>query len=176
MSDAYILGADMIAFGRYPDKTPGQLAAEAALLALDDCGLSIRDVGVLYAGLMLTKDGPKLIEYNARFGDPECQVLMMRLKSDILTALLATCDGVLDTFDLRWRDEVALTVVMAANGYPGIPQRGSEIKGLAAAAAKFGAGESPVVHCEHGTCHDANVRRSSRCRRYEQGTGEGSGG
>lgn len=91
-------------------------------------------VGVLYAGLMLTKDGPKLIEYNARFGDPECQVLMMRLRSDILTALIATCDGVLDTFDLRWRDEVALTVVMAANGYPGSPQKGTEIKGLDKAA------------------------------------------
>lgn len=87
-------------------------------------------VGVLYAGLMLTKEGPKLIEYNARFGDPECQVLMMRLKSDLLTALLATCDGVLDTFDLRWWNEVALTVVMAANGYPGTPQKGTEIKGL----------------------------------------------
>ena len=87
-------------------------------------------VGVLYAGLILTKDGPKLIEYNARFGDPECQVLMMRLKSDILTALIATCDGVLGTFDLRWWDDVALTVVMAANGYPASPEKGTEIKGL----------------------------------------------
>jgi phosphoribosylamine--glycine ligase len=95
-------------------------------------------VGVLYAGLMLTKDGPKLIEYNARFGDPECQVLMMRLKSDLLTALLATCDGVLDRFDLRWYDDVALTVVMAANGYPGTPLRGTEIKGLEKAAALEG--------------------------------------
>jgi phosphoribosylamine---glycine ligase len=91
-------------------------------------------VGVLYAGLMLTPQGPKLIEYNARFGDPECQVLMMRLKSDILTALIATCDGVLDTFDLRWWDDVALTVVMAASGYPGTPQKGTEIKGLDKAA------------------------------------------
>jgi phosphoribosylamine--glycine ligase len=95
-------------------------------------------VGVLYAGLMLTKDGPKLIEYNARFGDPECQVLMMRLKSDLLTALVATCDGVLDRFDLRWYDDVALTVVMAANGYPGTPQKGTEIKGLQRAAAVEG--------------------------------------
>jgi phosphoribosylamine---glycine ligase len=90
-------------------------------------------VGVLYAGLMLTKSGPQLIEYNARFGDPECQVLMMRLKSDILTALIATCDGVLANFDLRWLDDVALTVVMAANGYPASPQKGTEIKGLEAA-------------------------------------------
>jgi phosphoribosylamine--glycine ligase len=87
-------------------------------------------VGVLYAGLMLTSEGPKLIEYNARFGDPECQVLMMRLKSDLLTALLATCDGVLETFDLRWHEDVALTVVMAAKGYPGTPHKGTEIRGL----------------------------------------------
>ncbi|HXJ02599.1 MAG TPA: phosphoribosylamine--glycine ligase, partial [Micropepsaceae bacterium] len=75
--------------------------------------------GVLYAGLMITKDGPKLIEYNCRFGDPECQVLVLRLKSDLLPALIAARDGVLDTFDLRWRNEAALTVVMAAKGYPG---------------------------------------------------------
>ena len=95
-------------------------------------------VGVLYAGLILTKDGPKLIEYNARFGDPECQVLMMRLRSDLLTALLATCDGVLDTFDLRWYDDAALTVVMAANGYPATPQKGTEIKGIERAGALEG--------------------------------------
>jgi phosphoribosylamine---glycine ligase len=91
--------------------------------------------GVLYAGLMLTREGPKLIEYNARFGDPECQVLLPRLKSDLLPALLAARDGVLDDFDLRWRDEAALCVVIAAKGYPENPSRGSEIKGLAEAAA-----------------------------------------
>ena len=91
--------------------------------------------GVLYAGLMLTKEGPKLIEYNARFGDPECQVLLPRLKSDLLPALLAARDGVLDDFDLRWRDEVALCVVLAAKGYPDNPEKGSVIKGLDAAAA-----------------------------------------
>ena len=90
--------------------------------------------GVLFAGLMITKDGPKLIEYNARFGDPETQVLMMRLRSDLLAALIATADGVLDRFALRWSDEVALTVVMAANGYPGTPLKGTGIKGLTAAA------------------------------------------
>jgi phosphoribosylamine---glycine ligase len=73
-----------------------------------------------------------------RFGDPETQVLMMRLKSDLLAALLATVDGVLDHFDLRWSEDAALTVVMAANGYPGPPQLGSEIKGLKAAAAVEG--------------------------------------
>jgi phosphoribosylamine--glycine ligase len=91
--------------------------------------------GVLYAGLMLTAAGPQLIEYNARFGDPECQVLLPRLKSDLLPALIAARDGVLRNFDLRWRDdEVALCVVMAAKGYPDDPQRGSEIRGLDAAA------------------------------------------
>ena len=75
--------------------------------------------GVLYAGLMLTDDGPKLVEYNVRFGDPECQVLMTRLMSDLVPALIAACDGELKDFDLRWFDEAALTVVMASNGYPG---------------------------------------------------------
>ncbi|MGH6814287.1 MAG: phosphoribosylamine--glycine ligase [Hyphomicrobiaceae bacterium] len=91
--------------------------------------------GVLFAGLTITSDGPKLIEYNARFGDPECQVLMMRLKSDLLPALLAVCDGVLQTFDLRWHDDTALAVAMAADGYPAAPRKGTEIKGLEAAAS-----------------------------------------
>ncbi len=89
--------------------------------------------GVLFLGIMVTTDGPKLIEYNVRFGDPECQVLMMRLKSDLLAALLATADGVLANFDLRWHDDPALVVVMAANGYPGDYAKGSEIRGLEAA-------------------------------------------
>jgi phosphoribosylamine--glycine ligase len=89
--------------------------------------------GVLYAGLMITKDGPRIFEYNCRFGDPECQVLMMRLKSDLLPALIACADGGLKHFDLRWSDEVALTVVMAARGYPDAYQKGTEIRGLEAA-------------------------------------------
>ena len=88
-------------------------------------------VGVLYAGLILTKDGPKLIEYNARFGDPETQVLVMRLRDDLLTLLLATTDGTLDKVSVRWRDDFALTVVMAAKGYPGDYVKGTEIRGLA---------------------------------------------
>ena len=91
--------------------------------------------GVLYAGLMLTADGPKLIEYNARFGDPECQVLMPRMKTDLVAALLATVDEELGSFDVRWWDDAALTVVMAAKGYPGAYQRGSEIGGIEAADA-----------------------------------------
>jgi phosphoribosylamine---glycine ligase len=87
-------------------------------------------VGVLYAGLILTRDGPKLIEYNARFGDPETQVLMLRLRDDILTLMLATVDGTLDKISARWHDNFALTVVMAARGYPGDYVKGTEIKGL----------------------------------------------
>jgi phosphoribosylamine---glycine ligase len=95
-------------------------------------------VGALFAGLMITKDGPQLIEYNVRFGDPECQVLMLRLMSDLVPALLASRDGMLKSFDLRWYDETALTVVMAAKGYPGAYARGSIIEGLDAAAAVEG--------------------------------------
>jgi len=91
--------------------------------------------GVLFAGLMITAQGPKLIEYNTRFGDPECEVLMPRLKSDIVPALLAACDGVLDQVDLRWRDEAALTVVLAAKGYPAKPETGSVIQGVEKAEA-----------------------------------------
>src|SRR5690242_19980943 len=85
--------------------------------------------GVLYAGLMLTREGPKLIEYNVRFGDPECQALMPRLMSDLLPALLAARDGVLDGFDLRWYPDSAIAVVLAAKGYPGDPLKGTEIAG-----------------------------------------------
>jgi phosphoribosylamine--glycine ligase len=86
--------------------------------------------GVLYAGLMITGEGPKLIEYNVRFGDPECQVLMLRLMSDLVPALIAARDGMLKNFALRWFPEVALTVVMAAKGYPGDYAKGSVIGGL----------------------------------------------
>src|ERR1700720_1841274 len=94
--------------------------------------------GVLYAGLMITRQGPKLIEYNARFGDPETQVLMPRLMSDLVPALLASRDGMLKSFDLRWYETPALTVVMAANGYPGHYGRGTVIEGLDEAAAVEG--------------------------------------
>jgi phosphoribosylamine--glycine ligase len=95
--------------------------------------------GVLFAGLMITKDGPKLIEYNVRFGDPETQVLMLRLMSDLVPALMAARDGVLKSFDLRWYDDAALTVVMAANGYPGDYKKGTAIEGLDDAAKVEGA-------------------------------------
>ncbi len=95
--------------------------------------------GILFAGLMLTADGAKLIEYNVRFGDPECQVLLPRLRSDLLPALLAACDGELGRFDLRWNAGAAVAVVMAAPGYPAAPEPGSDIGDLSAAAAVPGA-------------------------------------
>jgi phosphoribosylamine--glycine ligase len=107
--------------------------------------------GVLFAGLMITASGPKLIEYNARFGDPETQVLMLRLKSDLLTLLIATSDGTLDKAGVRWSDDVALTVVLAADGYPGTPLKGTEIKGLASAAKIDGV---EIFHA--GTRRDGN--------------------
>jgi phosphoribosylamine---glycine ligase len=93
--------------------------------------------GVLYAGLILTKQGPKLIEYNARFGDPETQVLMLRLESDVLALLMASADGTLDKAGATWRDATALSVVMCAKGYPGDVAKGSHINGL---DKEFGAG------------------------------------
>jgi phosphoribosylamine---glycine ligase len=99
-------------------------------------GMTVRGapfVGVLFAGLMLTKDGPKLIEYNTRFGDPETQVLMMRLKDDLLVLLNAAVDGVLDQVSIRWKNESALAVVMAAQGYPGTPRKGTVINNIGAA-------------------------------------------
>jgi phosphoribosylamine--glycine ligase len=89
---------------------------------------------------MLTAEGPKLVEYNARFGDPECQVLMARLESDLLEVMLACAEGRLaDVGEVRFREEAALTVVMAARGYPGRPEKGGAIAGIG------GAGEGALV-------------------------------
>src|SRR5262249_45462770 len=98
----------------------------------------------------------KLIEYNVRFGDPECQVLMLRLRSDLLPALIAARDGQLKNFDLRWDDRAALTVAMATKGYPGSYGKGSVIRGLDAAAALP---DSDIVHAgtkRHGDRSAAN--------------------
>jgi phosphoribosylamine---glycine ligase len=94
--------------------------------------------GVLFAGLMITAQGPKLIEYNVRFGDPETQVLMLRMMSDLVPALLASRDGALAHLDVRWYGDAALTVVMAAKGYPGSYEKGTVIEGLADAAKTDG--------------------------------------
>ncbi|MDF1751075.1 MAG: phosphoribosylamine--glycine ligase [Alphaproteobacteria bacterium] len=91
--------------------------------------------GVLFIGLMITDSGPRVIEYNVRFGDPECQVLMMRLQSDLLPALLATTNGTLRNFDLRWHPQSAMTVVLASQGYPGTYQKGTVIRNIEGAAA-----------------------------------------
>ena len=92
--------------------------------------------GVLFVGLMITADGPKLIEFNTRFGDPECQVLMMRLKDDLLVLANAAVDGQLEHMSVRWRDDAALTVVMAAEGDPASPKKGSVIRGVEEAAGE----------------------------------------
>jgi phosphoribosylamine--glycine ligase len=91
--------------------------------------------GVLYAGLMLTADGPKLIEYNVRFGDPETQALMMRLDGDLVELMMATVNGSLGKVRPRWSSDVALTVVMASKGYPGAYRKGAAIRGIAEANA-----------------------------------------
>ncbi len=95
--------------------------------------------GILFAGLMLTAEGPKLIEFNVRFGDPECEVLMLRLRSDLLAALVAAMDGELLSFDVRWSPDAAISVVLAARGYPARPASGGVISGLDAAGAVAGA-------------------------------------
>ncbi|MBC7987866.1 MAG: phosphoribosylamine--glycine ligase [Sphingomonadaceae bacterium] len=108
--------------------------------------------GVLYAGLMLTAEGPKLIEYNVRFGDPECQVLMMRLEDDLLALMHTTAEGGLAELDPpRFSDDVALTVVIAANGYPGTPEKGGAIAGIDQAEASG----AKVFHA--GTARDGAV-------------------
>jgi phosphoribosylamine---glycine ligase len=124
----------MGAYSPTPFVTP-EIHAEimAKIILPTVAGMKVRGTpfrGVLYAGVMLTADGPKLFEYNVRFGDPECQVLMLRMMSDIVPAMLASCDGQLKNFDLRWFPEPALTVVMAAKGYPGDYARGTRIEGL----------------------------------------------
>jgi phosphoribosylamine--glycine ligase len=105
---------------------------EPTVRAMSEAGTPFK--GVLYAGLMIADGAPKLIEYNVRFGDPECQVLMLRLRSDLLPALLAVAEGRLAGLALEWHDDPALCVVMAAKGYPGAYAKGSEIKGLDDAA------------------------------------------
>jgi phosphoribosylamine--glycine ligase len=125
-SPAPVLGEAVMqqAMDRIVEPTVAAMAAEGAPFK-----------GVLYAGLMIGPDGPRLLEYNTRFGDPECQVLCVRLMSDLLPALMAARDGMLKTFHLRWLQQAALCVVMAARGYPGDYPRGSIIRGIDRAEA-----------------------------------------
>jgi phosphoribosylamine--glycine ligase len=99
--------------------------------------------GVLFAGIMATRDGPKLIEFNARFGDPECEVLCLRMMSDIVPALIACTDGTLNTVTLRWYPDTALTVILASRGYPGSTKPGSVIRNLPAEERD----DAIVFHC-----------------------------
>ena len=124
--------------------------------------------GVLFAGLMITKDGPQLIEYNVRFGDPECQVLMLRLMSDLVPALLAARDGQLKNFDLRWYPDAALTVVMAAKGYPGNYGKGTVIEGLDAAAQVEGVEIFHAGTKADGDAHPRQRRPRAECLRARQ--------
>ncbi|CAI8218648.1 MAG: Phosphoribosylamine--glycine ligase [Alphaproteobacteria bacterium] len=107
--------------------------------------------GVLYAGLMLTPEGPKLVEYNARFGDPECQVLMLRLKSDIVPALEAAATGSVANMTLDWHDDAAMTVVMAAEGYPGAYDKGTVINDLDKVDAETMVFHAGTARAEDGT-------------------------
>ena len=111
--------------------------------------------GVLFAGLMIDGEGPKLLEFNVRFGDPECQAIIVRLMTDLLQTLLATVDGVLETVDLRWYDQESVCVVMAADGYPGDYAKGNSIRNLDAAEATDGV---TVFHAGTRRGSDGRVR------------------
>ncbi|HKY82674.1 MAG TPA: phosphoribosylamine--glycine ligase [Sphingobium sp.] len=115
--------------------------------------------GVLYAGLMLTDEGPKLIEYNARFGDPECQVLMTRFDGDLAALLLAVAEGTLGSQGpVTLAERAALTIVMAAKGYPGTPEKGGAIAGIEAAEA----GGARVFHAGTAAKDGALVAQGGR--------------
>ena len=139
--------------------------------ALARRGIAYR--GVLFAGLMLTAEGPKLIEYNARFGDPECQVLMLRLKDDLLTILNAAVDGVLDRVSVRWRDEAALAVVMAANGYPGTYRDGFGNPRHRRSGERARGGDFPRRDAPRRRPHPGRRGPGAECRRHR---GERDGG
>src|SRR5690606_33433637 len=109
--------------------------------------------GVLYAGLMLTPAGPKVLEFNVRFGDPECQPLMVRLRSDIVELMLATCTRTLDQVEVRWDARPAVCIVLASRGYPENPVKGAVIEGIAEAEALE---DVTVFHA--GTARDGQGR------------------
>ncbi len=133
----------MGAYSPAPIATPALVSRiEQEIIAPSVAGMAADGApyrGVLFAGVMVTDEGPKLLEFNVRFGDPETQVLVMRLQSDLLPALIAASEGGLAHFDLRWRDNAALVVVMAAKGYPGDYAKGSEIRGVEEAGGREGA-------------------------------------
>jgi phosphoribosylamine--glycine ligase len=117
--------------GWLPETTAEQIrrdVTEAAVRAMAAEGVPYR--GVLFPGLMITAEGPRVIEFNARFGDPEAEALLPRLESDLLEIMLACCDGTLDRVDVRWRDDASVTVMLASGGYPGAYETGKRIDGL----------------------------------------------
>lgn len=111
--------------------------------------------GVLYTGLMLTPAGPKVLEYNVRFGDPECQAILPRLKTDLLDVFLRTCEGTLDQIDLEWEPDASACIVLAAPGYPDSPKKGAKIHGIDSAEAEG----AQVFHA--GTTSDGETITSS---------------
>jgi phosphoribosylamine--glycine ligase len=115
--------------------------------------------GVLYAGIMMTSAGPKVLEFNCRFGDPETQPILMRLQSDFLEAIEATIDGRLDEIELRWDPRPAVCVVMAAGGYPGAYERGAVINGLEEAAKL---GDVQVFHAGTADIEGQTVTQGGR--------------
>src|SRR5690606_7495748 len=125
--------------------------------------------GVLYAGLMLTHGGPKVLEFNVRFGDPECEALLPRLESDLLEAMLATCQRGLADIELRWRPGAAVTVVLASEGYPEKPRKGAVIEGVEEAE---GLDDVHIFHA--GTAHDKEGRLVTAGGRVLAVTGLGS--
>ena len=169
----------MGAYSPAPVMTPGlsvrvmREIIEPTVAAMREKGMPFK--GVLYAGLMITAEGPKLIEYNARFGDPECQVLMMRLDCDVLPLLMAAHDGTLGKASLRWKDEVALTVVMAAQGYPGDYRKNTEIRNLAEAGAEDGVENLPCRHEGRGRPHPLDRRPCAQRHRHGQDDGRSAG-
>ncbi len=118
----------------------------------------IKYTGVLYAGLMLTHSGPKVLEFNCRFGDPECQALMARLESDLLELMLATCDGKLDECEIKWKPGASCGVVLASDGYPEKPRTGMAIEGLDGASGQLTRAADDVVVYHAGTTRDREGR------------------
>jgi phosphoribosylamine--glycine ligase len=124
--------------------------------AMDAEGASF--TGTLYAGLMLTESGPRVIEFNCRFGDPEAQVVLSRLETDLLEIALAAANGKLDQIDVQWNDRAAVCVVMASGGYPGSYKTGKPISGLASISGDTQVFHAGTVEGENGTVLTAGGR------------------
>lgn len=152
----------MGAYARCPCLTPDLAAAADDIVKRTVTALTSEDrkyIGVLFAGLMLTERGPQLLEYNCRMGDPETEVVLPLLRSDLYDVMLACCEGRLESQEVSWSDQSAATVVMAAAGYPGSYQKGAPIAGLAEAAAVEGV---TVYHAGTALSADGYVTSGGR--------------